>query len=238
MKFVFIFFLQLAIIGVSYSQNHHVYGLFPTLNLKKKLNPKVEIETYSFLSIHPMEQVIEGNLYPSRTSVFYTEFDVTYLLNNKWSFTGSYTYERVNPFEESYRNENRFWVQTTFKQKFERFNLKNRLRYDLRFIKNRATSSTEFNPRIRYLIGFDFPFNKDKNSLYLASYNEFFFNTYSNSIAVFGENWFSSSIGFSLSKQVKMEGGYLNISWIKDEQKNWLIQHYLQVTLIINLIKV
>lgn len=86
-----------------------------------------------------------------------------------------------------------------------------------------------FNPRLRYLIGIDFPLN-DK-TLYLAAYNEFFLDTYQNRLATYSENWGFVGVGLNITKRTKIETGLLNINWVRNVDKDWLNQFYWQFTL-------
>jgi len=237
MKFFSIILLQLLSMNYCYSQTHNIVGVFPTLNLKYDLSEKISVESYSFLSVLPIEKTIDNVEYPSHSGALYSELDFTYKVNSKFSLTGSYTYERVNPFENNYRNENRIWLQGTLESKFKNWKVKNRIRYDLRFINNRSTNETDFNPRARYLFGLSKPLRVKENSPVFSIYNEVFFNTFKDASAFYGENWFFSGIGFSLTRQTKIEVGYLNIAWVRDQSKNWLMQHFGQVTLTIDLTK-
>lgn len=223
------------LLGIMYSfsilcQDHHIGGVFPTYNQNGKISSKFDYSIYTFLAIYPLEQRSEGFIYPAKTNAFYIELDAIYKLTEQWTFAGSYTYERANTFRTDYRNENRIWVQAQHQKKFEKVNLKNRLRYDLRFIQNRATKNTDFNPRLRYLLGFDFPLKN--GATYLSFYNEFFFDTFENRISTYTENWAYAGVGFELNPSTKLEAGALTISWIRNAQKNWLHQYFLQLTLV------
>lgn len=208
----------------SFSQNDHISGVFPTLIMSHEFSDKWKIDSYSFLATNPFEKPN----YPSRSSILYTELDLSYNFTKNFSTTLSYTYERLNPFSDDYRNENRIWLQAQYLIKRTNFEIKNRLRYDFRFIENRLTSRTDFNPRVRYLLGLTKPiFNKDKNINFVV-YNEFFFNTFSNSFFSYAENWGYVGVHKKINKTISVELGYLNLSWVKDAQRNWLIQHYIQ----------
>lgn len=222
--------LLLVVFSTAYAQHHTIYGMFPTYTAEVGITSKWSFATYSFLSITPFDQITQNTEYPSQTNAFYVELDAIYSLNKQWSLAGSYTYERANPFTDNYRNENRIWAQLQHTTQLGKFRLKNRLRYDFRFIENRTTDQTDFQPRLRYLLGFDAPINKKKT--YFAAYNEFFFNTFKNRVATYGENWAFVGIGFPISKKTTLETGLLNISWIRNNQKDWLIQNYWQLTLI------
>ena len=211
-------------------QTHNIGGIFPTIDFKYKVSEKLEIESFSFLTLFPVEQTINEIVYPRHSGAFYTELDFTYLFKKNTSITGSYTYERANPFGATYRNENRVWFQMQQCFAFTKWNLKSRIRYDARFIQNRITEKIDFSPRIRSLIGGDLKLNK--NNLYFAAYNEFFFNTYSNRISLFTENWAFAGLGFNVSSSTKLETGPLIISWIRNSKRNWLNQCFFQLTLI------
>ncbi|MEO1548141.1 MAG: DUF2490 domain-containing protein [Bacteroidota bacterium] len=226
-----LFFCILTICALrSAAQDHHVFGVFPTYNQNGRISNKLDYSIYSFLAIYPVEQTTRGFTYPAKANAFYIELDAIYHLNGQWSGAVSYTYERLNPFRDDYRNEHRVWFQAQHYKKFSRFNLKNRLRYDLRYIENRSTNQTDFNPRIRYLAGIDFPMNS--RSLYFAAYNELFFDVFSGRITTFSENWAFAGFGFNLSTKTKLETGPLVISWIRNTEKDWLHQYFLQLTLI------
>lgn len=85
-------------------------------------------------------------------------------------------------------------------------------------IHNRTSDDIDFNPRLRYLLGVDFPLNS--KSLYFAAYNEFFFDTYKDRVSTYAENWFFAGIGFNVFKKTKIETGLLNISWVRNIEKN------------------
>lgn len=212
------------------AQDHHIAGVFPTYNQNGKISNTLDYSVYSFLAIYPVEQTSREFTYPAKANAFYLELDIIYNLTDQWSGAASYTYERLNPFRSDYRNEHRIWIQVQGYHALDPFNLKNRLRYDLRFIENRSENRTDFNPRLRYLVGVDFPLNS--NSLYFAAYNEFFFDTFSERITTYSENWAFAGIGFNLSQKTKLESGPLVISWIRNAEKDWLHQYFLQVTLI------
>lgn len=225
------FFCSLAFFALhSAAQDHHILGVFPTYNQNGKISNKLDYSIYSFLAIYPVEQTTREFTYPSKTNALYVELDAIYHVTDQWSGAISYTYERLNPFRDDYRNEHRIWFQVQYYKKFNRFNLKNRLRYDLRYIENRSTNQTDFSPRLRYLAGIDFPMNS--KSLYFAAYNEFFFDVFSERITTFSENWAFAGIGFNLAPKTKLETGPLVISWIRNTEKDWLHQYFLQLTLI------
>ncbi|MCP4521341.1 MAG: DUF2490 domain-containing protein [Cytophagales bacterium] len=216
------------------SVNYHVGGIFPTYNQNGKITEKWNYSLYSFLSVFPSEQESKEQQFDAQSNAFYLEIAGSYSINPKLSFAGSYTYERVNPFLDTYRNENRVWLQGQYETKLGRVSLKNRLRYDFRFIQNRTTENTDFRPRLRYLLGVSFPF-KEEGKTYFAAYEEIFLETYEDRVSIYGENWAFVGVGTALSPKVKIETGLLYIGWILDSRANWLHQYYWQLTLITQL---
>ena len=105
---------------------------------------------------------------------------MTFNVNKHLSFTGSYVYQRENVTADNYLNENRVYVQATYKHSAKTVNLKHRLRFDNRFVHNRTTRKTPYTHRLRYLIGIDVPIKSKKNNLYFTAYEEAFFNTFKN----------------------------------------------------------
>lgn len=232
MRLLLINIIFLAFSATSYSQTHHIGGVFPTIDLKYKFDPAFEIESYSFLSYFPSAKTLDSINYPAHAGALYTELDFTYNVNSNLGLTASYTYERANPFESSYRNENRVWLQATLKSKVNKLEIKNRLRYDFRLIQNRTTGKVDYLPRLRYLLGLAYPLQKKENPIVLNVYSEMFFNTFKDSSPFYNENWAFAGVKFPFSERWALELGYLNISWVRNNQNNWLSQHFGQMTLI------
>lgn len=235
MRYLFFNIGLLLLAGKAFGQTHHIIGTFPTLDLKYTFSPKFEVESYHFLSYFPQSKTIDDITYPAHSSALYTELDFTYNLNPNLGITASYTYERVSPFESNYRNENRLWLQASLKSKTDQLEIKNRLRYDFRFIQNRSTGEVDYLPRVRYFLGLAHPIQKKENPLVLSVYNEAFFNTFSGASPFYAENWASLGIKQGITDKMALEYAYLNISWLRDNANNWLSQHYAQITLYLEL---
>jgi hypothetical protein len=208
------------------AQTNHSWGLFPTIDHSGQLSEKWSYYTYLFASFKPYTNEIFGVESKSRITSFYSEVGANYKLSNKLTATASYVYERQNPFEDYYRNENRLFQQLALINPVrEWFNLKLRIRFDERFIQDPVTKQANFTHRIRLLTGF----SKDlTENLYVFGYSELFLNTSSN--FAYNENWSALQIGRELNASNKIETGLLYIGWINDNKGNWLHQYYLQLT--------
>lgn len=218
--------LVVALLMVYFSvsaQNISIGGIFPTIDHSGKLSERWSYNSYLFGAIKPYSSS-EGH---ARPLYFYGEFGLSYLLINNLWFTGSYVYERQEPFETIARNEHRLFQQLTYTLPLNRFNIKQRLRFDERFIENLSTDQFEFSHRIRYLIGATYDLSDE---FYLMSYTEFFFNTTSGAHFQFNENWSAFQLGYKISERSSIEFGYLYVGWIYNNQNDWFNQYYLQAT--------
>ena len=201
-------------------------GVFPTIDHSGTISNKLEYSLYYFGGLNLINTKVNGIEDPANFFVFYSEQALTYKLNSHLSFTGSYVYERQHPTENNYRNENRFYLQSTYKYTLGRTSLKHRLRFDGRFIENRTTGETPFTSRARYLIGLSTPLQKTKDNLYFSAYNEFFFNTYKASNTIYGENWAFAGIGIKTAKAGNFEVGPLYIFWVNNSAWKDLTNFY------------
>ena len=213
------------------SQSTYVGGVFPTIDHSGDISNKVGYGLYYFAAF-PLVNFNQPNMSKDANFLlFYAEQSLSYKLTNKLSLTGSYVYQRSNVTAQNYTNENRFYVQATYKHSVKKVNLKYRLRFDGRFIQDRVTNETPFTNRVRTLVGFDVPINE---KLYFTAYEEAFFNTFKNASVVYGENWAYAAIGRKINSRNKIEVGLLYITW-NTGVSSWFNQYYAQVTWISHL---
>jgi hypothetical protein len=208
------------------AQSVYVGGLFPTIDHSGTLNNKFDYSLYYFAAF-PLVNFQKPDA--SKNAFFhllYLEQALTYKLNDKFSLTGSYLYQRANVVYDNYVNENRFYIQAKYKHSAQKINLTHRLRFDGRFIQDRITNESPFTHRLRYLIGMDASIN---NKLYFAAYEEAFFNTFIGASTFYGENWAYAGIGKKLNAKNKIELGILYVTW-NIGNNNWFNQYYLQLT--------
>ena len=79
-----------------------------------------------------------------------------------------------------------------------------RYRFEQRFVE------ADYKMRLRYFLAAKIPLQKTESGgskLYLSAYNEVFLNTKS---AVFDRNRIYAGVGFQLTKNIRMEAGYMN----------------------------
>jgi hypothetical protein len=224
---IIIFALAMSLQNQVKCQNINYYGWFPTIDHSAKIANRWSYNLYIFDAIKPYTNTINTEKDEARSLYVYGEAGLTYNLTNRLSMTASYVHERQNPFQDNYRIENRFFQQLTMKLPVgKKAELKQRLRFDERFIQNRTTDKTPFTHRLRYLLGFKQPIAAE--NLYFTGYSEVFFNT-SHSFK-FDENWTALQLGFKLNERNSIEAGLLFVGWINNTQNDWLNQYYLQTT--------
>lgn len=208
----------------SLAQNVNVAGFFPTLDLSGDLSNKVELNLYYFVAFPVVDfgkKQADPNFY-----LLYAEQALTLKPTKKFSLTASYVYQRSDVVYPNYQNENRFYLQAKYKHTLANLSLTHRLRWDGRFIENRATRTWPFTHRLRYLLGCEVPLGSKS---YFSAYEEAFFNTFENPGAVFAENWAYAAIGDKLNQNNKLEMGILYVTWNIGENR-WFNQYYLQFT--------
>jgi hypothetical protein len=213
------------------AQSINVGGVFPTIDHSGTISNKLDYSLYYFAAF-PLVNFDKPDVSKdSYFHLFYAEQALSFIVNKKFSLTGSYVYQRENVVYDNYVNENRFYVQAKYKHSIKKVNLTHRLRFDGRFVHNRFTNETPFTHRVRYLIGMDTPINE---KLYFTAYEEAFFNTFENAGAVYGENWAYSALGKKLDEKNKIEAGILYVTW-NIGKSNWFNQYYFQLTWISHL---
>lgn len=215
---------------LSFGQDENHIGFFPTIDHSGTISDKLDYSLYYFGAFNTFNSEVDGIKEPSNFFVFYAEQALTYKVNSNLSFTGSYVYERQYPTQDNYRNENRFYLQSTYKYNLNKTSIKHRLRYDGRFVQDRMSGTTPFTSRLRYLIGLQTPLQKNSDKLYLSMYNEFFFNLDRNAVAIYGENWAYAGIGYKIDKNNAIEAGPLHIFWVNNKENDLSKFYYLQVT--------
>lgn len=131
-------------------------------------------------------------------------------------FTGGYAYIASGAFGDSRETvpEHRLYQEILLPQKVgNRFFLTHRFRYEQRFIENQ-----DFRTRYRYNLFVNVALNKtkmEKNTLYLALYNEIFINGERNigqgrSVPYFDRNRFYAGLGYGLNNQLRMQLGWMD----------------------------
>nr|WP_314492297.1 DUF2490 domain-containing protein [uncultured Chryseobacterium sp.] len=188
----------ISISTYSFAQDNDLgawYMYFGNNKISKKLNFHNEIQYRTFDGAGDLEQLL------IRTGIGYdlTEDNNNILLGYGFILSRPY----VNG-EKTENVEHRIFQQYITKQKIGRFNLQHRYRLEERILED------DFRMRFRYSLGLTIPVtNKEMvpKTFYLSAYNEIFLHLDS---PVFDRNRVYGALGFVISKNMRIEAGYMN----------------------------
>ena len=225
MKYYFLIF-SCTFILIAEAQSTYKAGIFPTIDHSGKLTPKLEYGLYYF-GAFPFYNIKPNTSINTKALLLYSENAMTYHFNNKFGITAAYVFQKENPSEINFSNENRIHMQMHYKIKQHEFELKHRLRFDYRSIKSSNVQSAEIKHRIRYLLGYSRHF-KSSEKFYYSLYEEVFFNTKPINKGALSENWASFMVGKKINETNKLETGPLFITW-KIGNNSWFNQFYWQI---------
>jgi hypothetical protein len=116
--------------------------------------------------------------------------------------------------------ENRIYQEALLPHNpLERIYLTHRFRYEQRFVENQ-----DFRTRYRYTLFMNIPFNKaavEKNSVYLALYNEIFINGQreigdGREVEIFDRNRTYLGLGYGITANMRVQAG-----WMRQITDNW-----------------
>ncbi|MDQ1096598.1 MULTISPECIES: DUF2490 domain-containing protein [Chryseobacterium] len=171
------------------------YMYYGNNKISKKLNWQNEIQYRSFDGATDLEQLL------IRTGIGY---DLSEDNNN---ILVGYGFILSQPYTDGEKQENiehRIFQQYITKQKFGRFNIQHRYRLEERFMEE------DFRMRFRYYLNFTIPINNKEmipKTFYASVYNEIFLHLDS---PVFDRNRVYGALGYVISKNLRIEAGYMN----------------------------
>lgn len=196
-KYLFLLFsLPLSVLAQD-SKLGNWWMYFGNMQLNEKWNWHNEVQYRNYNFIGDLEQLL------LRTGFGYnlTENNNNLLLGYGYILSENYI---NNTDDKEQVQEHRIYQQFITKQKFGRFSLQHRYRFEQRWVES------DFKMRFRYFLGLNVALTKPSmqdNTLYLSGYNEIFLNTKS---PVFDRNRIYGGVGYKWSKTVRTELGYMN----------------------------
>ncbi len=171
------------------------YMYFGNNKISKKLNLHNEIQYRSFDGGTDLEQLL------IRTGIGYD------LSENNNNILLGYGFILSQPYMDDEKQENiehRIFQQYITKQKFGCFNIQHRYRLEERFLEE------DFRMRFRYYLNFNIPINNKEmlpKTFYASVYNEIFLHLDS---PAFDRNRVYGALGYVISKNLRIEAGYMN----------------------------
>lgn len=217
-------------ISVSFTQNLTFYGFLPALSQTGRISDKFNYNVFLSTTINAFDSKWNGINYPATGLQLYVQPSIIYVHSANLNFSGSYTYQRNNPWNHLSTNENRFWEQMIFSHPLKQGRMTHRFRYEQRFIqKNHFSPAFPMSTRLRYQLGFMMPLQGktlDENEFYMNVYNELYFSLTGFRNAVYSENWTYAGFGYNLGKMGRLEIGYLCQSFVRNGNHDY---RYLQL---------
>ncbi|WP_418512551.1 DUF2490 domain-containing protein [Corallibacter sp.] len=182
---------------------------FGNKKINSKWNIHHEVQYRNYNAIGDLEQLL------LRTGLGYTfnEGKANVLLGYGYILSENYI---ANTDNKESVNEHRIYQQFISKQQLGTVKLNHRYRFEQRFVES------DFKMRFRYFLGINIPFSKTSN-YYLSGYNEIFLNTESE---VFDRNRTYGGLGYQVSKNVKIEAGYMNQFFEKSSRDQFNIMTF------------
>ncbi|WP_345987805.1 DUF2490 domain-containing protein [Chryseobacterium sp. Chry.R1] len=171
------------------------YMYFGNNKINKKWNWHNEIQYRNFDAVGDLEQLL------IRTGIGYD------LSENNNNVLLGYGFILSQPYVNGEKKENiehRIFQQFITKQQFGRFYLQHRYRLEERFLEE------DFRMRFRYFLGLNIPINNKEmlpKTFYASLYNEVFLHFDS---PVFDRNRVYGALGYVISKNLRIEAGYMN----------------------------
>ena len=156
-----------------------------------------EVQYRNYDAVGDLEQLL------LRTGVGYnlSESNHNLLLGYGYILSENYV---ANTQDKTSVNEYRIFQQFTSKQSVGVVSLTHRYRFEQRFVE------ADYKMRLRYFLAAKIPLQNtesESSKIYLSAYNEVFLNTES---AVFDRNRVYAGVGYQLTKNIRMEAGYMN----------------------------
>ena len=182
---------------------------FGNKKINSKWNIHHEVQYRNYNAIGDLEQLL------LRTGLGYTfnEGKANVLLGYGYILSENYI---ANTDNKESVNEHRIYQQFISKQQLGTAKLNHRYRFEQRFVES------DFKMRFRYFLGINIPFSKT-SKYYLSGYNEIFLNTESE---VFDRNRTYGGLGYQVSKNVKIEAGYMNQFFEKSSRDQFNIMTF------------
>jgi hypothetical protein len=170
---------------------------------------------------------------------------LTWYASDRLRLNAGYAYIHHFPAQGSETSvpEHRAWQQVWFQQNQNRLSMLQWLRLEERFIRNMENDELAegYNRRyrLRYNLGMLLPFKGGKMAAgvpFATFSNEVFFNLGSSTIYnTFDQNRFFAGIGYSLTDQVNVQFGYLNVYQQLSSGNEYIVNHALRVAVFHNM---
>lgn len=178
------------------AQNINQVGFLPILT-HTFVAPKWDVSILGASKISANSQSVEGVVYPASILEVYFQLQASRKLTSNVVVSGSYGYQRNNPFRENYTNEHRLGQQLIWVVSSKKGHFYQRFRAEERFIQDKSHQYYQFGTRARYQVGLTRDFG---SSHFINLSNEIFAIPSGPKNAFLSENIFYLGIGRKVKK--------------------------------------
>ncbi|MEO9061123.1 MAG: DUF2490 domain-containing protein [Nitrosospira sp.] len=209
----FLFFAFLIFSNDSYADDTHQFYEFRTqISLTKQVFDRWDLNIFTAENANLVDKTYGGQEPPTNVqNYFLVGPTYKYSPNLNIVFLG-YIYQGTSPVREHFVTENRIFQQIVYSTDYGFGQVTHRVRFEERFIHDKAPEQKFLGTRLRYQLGLLVPLQGDEvnnGEFYFHASNEFYFITSGASGAIYNENWAYAGIGYQTAKYGRVEVGPL-----------------------------
>ena len=209
----FLFFTFFIFSNFSNADDTHEYYEFRTqISLTKQVLDRWDLNIFTAENANLVDKTYGGQRPPTNVqNYFLVGPTYKYSPNLNIIFFG-YIYQGTSPVREHFVTENRIFQQVVYKTDYGFGQVTHRVRFEERFIHDKAPEKKFLGTRLRYQLGVLVPLQGDElnnGEFYFHASNEFYFITSGSSGATYNENWAYAGIGYQTAKYGRVEIGPL-----------------------------
>jgi hypothetical protein len=208
-----LFFAFLVFGGAAHADDtHHFYEFRTQISLTKQVLDRWDLNIFTSENANLVDKAYGGEQPPTNVQN-YLLIGPTYKYSPNLNFVFlGYIYQRTSPIYDNFVNENRIFQQVVYSTDFGFGLVTHRVRFEQRFIHDKAPEQKFLGTRLRYQLGVMVPLQGEElnsGEFYFNAYNEFYFITSGAGGATYNENWTYAGIGYQTAKHGKFEVGPL-----------------------------
>lgn len=213
------------------AQSVQLFSFEPSVGVEGKINNRLA----GFFQISSETQINREELreeeYENGIRNFDFQVGLSTDITTDLSGTASFTFRLREPFDGSMTTELRPTQQITLGRQFSKYRLRQRLRFDERFIQADPAESHRFSLRVRYRLSLDFPLEGDRlddREFYINANTEFLYTPTDDDAFFYREYRGYTGLGYQLDERHKLElGGTFETARISRElgrENLWLLK--------------
>lgn len=188
----------------SKAQDLNFYGTAPSISVSKSLKNNFDLNFLAVSKIRLGNYTVSETDYSTQVQEIYSQLLLSRKINKRWQIAAGYGFQRNNPFDDNWRNEQRLVQQAIYSIKAKHLRFYNRFRFEERWF-SYPNAPGRFGTRARYQAGLVKTLKGDR--VYWQINNEIYGITSGPRNSFISENWVYSGIGFFIRSFGHLETG-------------------------------